>query len=123
MQCPRDGAELQEVKVHDLVTDRCPVCSGVWFDFAMLERIFSYDSRALKPLMPEMAPRRLPDEEYMDCPRCDDVLIRMRSSEEAVEYYGCLTCYGRWVDGNRMERLAGRSLMAKYQRLFEQLLH
>ena len=122
MNCPRDGATLREVRIDEVVLDRCPVCGGVWFDFALLERVVIRESRSLKKLMPEKDPPEEPDSEYLTCPRCSDVLIRMRGDMEPRKYYGCLTCYGRWLDGEEIERIIGSSLLAKCQRLFEELL-
>ena len=122
MICPRDGASLEEVKVEEIVLNRCPLCGGVWFDFALLERALSRESRALKPLMPESPLEDMPDVEYMTCPRCDDVLIHLHTAEGLTQYYGCLSCYGRWVDGDEMSRLTGRSLLRKFEKFFERLL-
>lgn len=122
MNCPRDGAVLGEVKIEEIVVDRCPLCGGIWFDFALLERVLSREVRVLRGLLLERGSARMPDEEYLSCPRCTDVLIRMHGTSQPAKYYGCLTCYGRWLDGNEVARLAKRSLAIKMERLFERLL-
>ena len=78
--------------------------------------------RVLRGLLLERGSARMPDEEYLSCPRCTDVLIRMHGTSQPAKYYGCLTCYGRWLDGNEVARLAKRSLAIKMERLFERLL-
>jgi Zn-finger nucleic acid-binding protein len=122
MKCPRDGASLSEIKIDEIVLDRCPICGGTWFDFGQLERALSRESRALRRLLLERGSPRMPAAEILDCPRCSDVLIRMRADRYPIDYYSCLTCYGRWVDGYEMHRLVGRSLAIKFERLFERLL-
>jgi len=122
MNCPRDGTRLEEVKVEELVLDRCQSCGGAWFDFGVLERVLSRDARTVEERLVEHPPAPMPQVEHLSCPRCGDVLIRMRGSDARVTYYGCLTCYGRWLDGSQMARLLKRSLLAKFQKLFERLL-
>jgi uncharacterized protein len=122
MNCPRDGASLAETQIDEIVLDRCPICGGIWYDFGQLERVLSRESRTLKRLLLERGSPRMPESEYLDCPRCADVLIRVRGSRHPIDYYSCLTCYGRWVDGHEMVRLIGRSLAIKFEKLFETLL-
>jgi len=123
MDCPRDGTRLEEVKIEDVVVDRCPGCGGVWIDFGVMARVLSRDSHDLRMLLPQREAPEMPEEEYLECPRCDDVLIRMESSEAGLEYYSCLTCYGRWLDGKTLDGLAERSLLLRFEKLFERLLH
>jgi hypothetical protein len=37
--CPVDGAEMSKEIVLNLILDRCPTCSGVWFDAGELEQM------------------------------------------------------------------------------------
>ncbi len=122
MNCPRCDTPLIEVTVDEVVLDRCEECGGLWFDFALLERVLNRESRALRSLSPKGASERPETWEPPDCPRCADKLIKMRAKHEPIVYYGCLTCYGRWLDGTEMDRIVGRTLMAKFEKLFQQLL-
>jgi Zn-finger nucleic acid-binding protein len=122
MNCPRCTAALREAKVDEVVLDRCAGCGGIWLDFAQLDRVLSRESRALKEILPQ-GPHHHPEGEGpLSCPRCQGTLIRMRTSPDPVTYYACLTCYGRWLDGNELERIVGRPLTAKFERLFQRLL-
>jgi len=110
------------VDVEDLTVSRCPLCGGIWFDFALMERVLSLETRTLKRLLLEGGSPEMPDEEYLVCPRCSDVLLHMRSEDQPGKYYACLTCYGRWMDGHEMTRIAKRSLLVRYEWLFQRLL-
>ncbi len=125
MDCPRGHGGLSEAKVDELVLDHCATCSGIWFDFAQLERILNRDSRALAKLMPhgpQAPPPEGEDQQNMPCPRCAGTLLRMRLQPELIHYYSCVTCYGRWLDGQEMKRIVGQPLTAKFESLFRQLL-
>ena len=122
MKCPRCDTDLDEVKFQEIVIDQCRACAGIWFDFAELERILSRDAHAMRRLLPDEGLPPVPDVDILPCPRCDDTLIRMWIEPEHVRYYTCLTCYGRWLDGSEIQRIAGRSLAIKFERLFQLLL-
>lgn len=107
--------------LDDLVLDRCGECGGVWFDFAELERLLSKETRTLRHLLPDGEIKPQEEKDSLPCPRCGGTLIRMRTSPGRIIYYGCFTCYGRWLDGCVIERAAGRSLVTKYEKLFRQL--
>jgi len=122
MDCPRCRRMLGEIKLDDLVLDRCAECGGMWFDFAELERILSRDARVLRDLLPDVEMRPQPEEDSLPCPRCGGTLIRMRTSPGRVIYYACFTCYGRWLDGSVIEGAVRQTLLGKYEELFKQLL-
>lgn len=121
MDCPRDGASLAEAKIDDVVVDHCPDCSGMWLDFAQLERVLSRESRALRHLLPEETPPAQPHDKLLMCPRCHGNLIKMRAMPDTVTYYSCMTCYGRWVDGSEIYSIVGRPLARKFEMLFKKL--
>ena len=122
MKCPRDGTELSEVNVDEVILERCPKCSGMWFDFALLERVLSRESRALKAVLPGGDAREQEPVDALVCPHCEDALIRMHTADEEAIYYACLTCYGRWFDASELRRVVGRPLVVKFEKLFKQLL-
>jgi len=122
MRCPRCDKPLREVKFDEIVVDRCDTCSGVWFDFAELERILNRDAHAMAALVPEESLPPARDADMLCCPRGGDTLIRIRAEPEGILYYTCLTCYGRWLDGSELQRAAGRSLASKFESVFRMLL-
>jgi hypothetical protein len=45
MQCPRcDAGTLNEVKIDDVLIDRCEKCGGVWLDSGELEQLTKRES-------------------------------------------------------------------------------
>ena len=122
MECPRCQAVLSEIMLDEIVLDRCSQCGGIWFDFAEFERILSRESRVIQALLPEGGTTEPEEAHELPCPRCNGTLIRMGAPTGPTSYYGCLTCYGRWLDGNEIERMLGRSLAIKFEKLFQELL-
>ena len=122
MKCPRCETDLTPVKVEDTTLDRCLSCGGVWFDFMEMERALSRETAALKGFVLHGVPPRVEETESLPCPRCQGALVRMRAMPENVTHYGCVSCYGRWLDGSQVERVVGRSLSAKFEKLFQMLL-
>ena len=121
MDCPRCHQALNKTPVDEVVFDRCGACGGLWMDFAQLDDVLARESRSLHDLLPKDGPVVPDDAAPPACPRCSAPLIRMRASPEPLVYYGCLTCYGRWLDGNQIERIVGRPLAAKFEKLFQRL--
>ena len=39
MRCPKCGGTLQETEYHHVKIDRCPDCTGVWFDAGEVEML------------------------------------------------------------------------------------
>lgn len=122
MNCPRCRSALSEVKLDEIVLDRCAQCGGIWFDFAEFERILNRESRAIRELLPRGGAHQQPEEDNLPCPRCSATLIRMRTAPGSISYHGCLTCYGRWLDGSDIQRMLGRPLAIKFKKLFQDLL-
>jgi len=122
MKCPRCDKPLGEVKFDEIIVDRCGECFGVWFDFAELERILNRDAHAMATLVPEEDLPAVGDVDTLPCPRCAERLICFRAEPEGILYYTCLTCYGRWLDGRELQRVSGRSLASKFERVFRMLL-
>ena len=121
MICPRCKESLQEIKLDEILLDKCGLCGGVWFDFAEMERLVAKDRRTLTRILGDAAPRahELPDEDArLVCPRCSDALLTVRSTEHPdLQVDACLTCYGRWLDGGELGRVRDQGLFDKVKDL------
>jgi Zn-finger nucleic acid-binding protein len=122
MDCPRCRRPLSRTLVDEVAFDRCGECGGLWLDFAQLDDVLARESRSLRELLPKGRLVVPADAAPPACPRCSAPLIRMRASPEPLIYYACLTCYGHWLDGDQIERIVGRPLAAKFEKLFQRLL-
>ena len=121
MDCPRCHLPLTKTPVDEVIFDRCSACGGLWLEFAQLDDVLARESRSLHDLLPEDVPAVPDNAAPPACPRCSAPLIRMRASPEPLIYYACLSCYGRWLDGDQIERIVGRPLAAKFEKLFQKL--
>jgi len=122
MICPRCEVALVEVRLDDVAIDRCERCAGIWFDFMELERVLTRDTAALRRLLPEPdLPEPVPAQS-LPCPRCADRLLPVRSPDQALTFFTCLTCYGRWLDGHELARAVDRGMALKFERVLRLLL-
>ena len=127
MKCPRCEAELNEVKADEIVLDKCMNCGGIWFDFAEMERVLGKDTRLFRGDSRPGGDSGHADDARADagavCPRCDSAkLVEMCSSQDPdVTVLGCLSCYGRWLDGEELERMHEKGLLAKLRILFREI--
>ena len=122
MKCPRCDVAIKEVILDDIVLDQCEECGGIWFDFAELDRVLNRDIMQARKVLPKRPKNEDMSVEVLPCSRCSDKIIRMHTPNRKIVYYGCLTCYGRWLDGNELKRILDRPLAIKFERLFQELL-
>ena len=126
MNCPRCSAPLREAKVEEVLLDKCDACRGVWFDFAEMERVTVKERRALRDVMGsvETGEHTQPAvDEHLNCPRCGDVLLTVRSTEHPdLQIEACLSCYGRWLDGGELGRVRNKGLWRKLTALCRRVL-
>jgi len=125
MICPRCKETLCEVKVDEILLDKCNSCGGVWFDFTEMERVIFKDARTLKSFLGNAKPHdqgASDEEDPLKCPRCSDELLPVRSAESLdIQIQACLTCYGRWLDGGEIGRVRDQGLFRKLKEVLKQL--
>lgn len=106
MNCPKCKSEaLASTTVGEVTVDRCPKCSGIWFDERELPRVLRLSRGELRPLRGgHTDPAR--DDALGDCPRDHIRMTRVHSSTHAeVVVDTCLECHGIWLDGGELEAL------------------
>jgi Zn-finger nucleic acid-binding protein len=106
MKCPKcKTAGLGEFTVEGVTVDRCPACSGIWFDRQELSELLAEDARRVASL------RRGGEHEQADdtrgrCPRDASQLLRVYSSiDRSVVLDACADCHGIWLDSGEFEKL------------------
>jgi uncharacterized protein len=108
MKCPKCKTEdLGEFTVEGVTVDRCPSCTGIWFDRQELSELLAEDARRVAAL------RRGSENEEVEglkgrCPRDASELLRVYSSiDRSVILDACADCHGIWLDGGEFDKLFG----------------
>jgi Zn-finger nucleic acid-binding protein len=113
MKCPRDGVELQKIRIEGLKLelDKCHKCDGIWCDKGEMEQL--RDSHLADA--EEFIELKYGDPEYtegdvagyMRCPRCDDGRLHQHkyTYTNAVEIDRCDKCMGIWLDDNELNSI------------------
>ena len=106
MKCPKCKTEdLVEFTIEGVTVDRCPSCTGIWFDRQELSELLAEDARRVASL------RRGSENEEAEgqkgeCPRDRSELLRVYSSvDRSVILDACADCHGIWLDGGEFEKL------------------
>ena len=124
MDCPKCQTTLQPQTVAGVDVDRCPNCQGLWLDLGELEALLQQTlaAESLKP-----AGSAVYDALTGPCPRCGGQghMTRLTSLRRAdVVMDSCAVCYGIWLDGGELAKLAaageGDNLRAWIGRLLGQ---
>lgn len=108
--CPRCQTALEIDTIRErsgmIEVDRCPKCTGIWFDKGELQQV----EKITEPVLFEI--RRLPNEEeqleIMDCPSCGEGHPMEKHShfrDENVIFDICTNCEGIWLDGGELEAI------------------
>ena len=95
MQCPRDGSELVEERVHGIEVDHCPTCNGRWLDHHELDELEATkgdeDDRR--------GTIRFADRESeLDCPVCGERMAAFNYRAYDLELDTCHNEHGFWLD-------------------------
>jgi Zn-finger nucleic acid-binding protein len=123
MNCPKCNHTLTSRSEDQIEIDECPNCGGVWFDLGELKAVlgneanFSFaGANSATPILDQLSG---------PCPRCGGTGHMTRLTHLArpdVIMDSCAVCYGIWLDGGEVNRLAerglGSSLREFAQRLF-----
>lgn len=112
--CPKDGFQLEEIKVGNIKVDRCLNCQGVWFDFKgdELLKILAkgYDNlpEKLKESWEEGGGQlTLTESRNYKCPRCGNELSTywyLGEKDRTFLVDGCLKGCGVWLDDGELQK-------------------
>jgi Zn-finger nucleic acid-binding protein len=102
-QCPVCRVSMEPERHGTLTLDRCPRCSGLWFDRHELDAYY----RSLPSVSATIrAPERVPDAVPLPCARCRTETLRSYRIG-AVLISRCTTCAGMYLDSNDVRALSG----------------
>ena len=123
MKCPKCNQALKTRLVDQLEIDECPNCGGAWFDLGELKAVLREADRFSFAAASEATP--IFDQLSGRCPRCGGTghMTRLTSlARPEIIMDSCAVCYGIWLDGGEVNRLAERNLGSSLrdfaQRLF-----
>jgi len=126
--CPRDGAELITEEHRGIEVDRCPTCSGRWFDHDELAALESTVARGEdeRAGTVEYAKR----ESELDCPVCGTRMRAFNYRAYNLEIDTCAEQHGFWLDAGEerlvrdvmQERVRGLSRAASAQEAWGKIL-
>lgn len=97
MKCPRCQGELAQVEHQGVQIDRCPACSGLWFDAFEHEELKALGgSEAIDPGPSAGAVAGTPT---ALCPKCSVKMIGMVViGQPHISYESCGLCHGVFFD-------------------------
>lgn len=94
LYCPRDGARLEEQRLHGIPVDRCRTCEGSWLDLDELDRLeASAADEEVRRGMVEYAQR--PSE--LPCPVCARPMSTFNYRANNLQLDRCEE-HGYWLD-------------------------
>jgi Zn-finger nucleic acid-binding protein len=98
MDCPRDDAEMTELKDgEDRLLFRCDECGGLWLEAADLNRLLLHSGL---PTLEAMGGRANPEEDAGECPQDNVGLLAVESQHKRnpMVYETCESCGGVWLE-------------------------
>ena len=95
MQCPRDGTDLVEERMHGIEVDHCHTCNGRWLDHHELDELEA--TRASED--ERRGTIRFSDRESeLRCPVCGEPMAAFNYRAYDLELDTCRAEHGFWLD-------------------------
>ena len=95
MQCPRDGTDLVEERMHGIEVDHCHTCNGRWLDHHELDELEA--TRASEE--ERRGTIRFSDRESeLRCPVCGEPMAAFNYRAYDLELDTCRAEHGFWLD-------------------------
>ena len=95
MQCPRDGTDLIEERMHGIEVDHCPACNGRWLDHHELDELEATradeDERRGTIRFSER-------DSHLLCPVCGESMAAFNYRAYDLEIDACRAEHGFWLD-------------------------
>jgi Zn-finger nucleic acid-binding protein len=103
LKCPRDGAPLTLGKEQNIEVDRCPTCSGAWYDDAELAELEASVTRDDDHLAGTVEYAKRTSE--IDCPACGTRMRAFNYRAYNLELDACEDGHGFWLDAGEAARV------------------
>lgn len=108
MNCPNHHGKLEKVIFHNVETDYCPECLGVWFDRD--ELLYAKDEKDQQlnwvdvDLWRDKGRFQL-SAGYKHCPFCRTGLMEVSYDDSSVKVDFCKHCQGVWLDRGEFKQI------------------
>lgn len=122
MLCPKCQNPLRTTSFNGIEVERCVNCQGVWLDLGELPALRQWKNGRFGEAMGETA---VYNTLSAPCPRCGGLGHMTRLHDlyrPEVVLDTCPVCYGIWLDGGELDKLAERTVGLKMQVLLHDLL-
>lgn len=123
--CPKCSGRLEQIVCSGIEVDRCLYCRGLWFDSLEAETLKTVQgSESLDIGNPQMGNNFNKISEDIDCPRCNQKMIRMVDIDlHCIWYEKCPACYGVWLDAgefkNFKDNFKGKGIVGQAKKFFK----
>lgn len=109
MICPKCQYPLQTMSFDGIEVEQCANCQGIWLDLGELPAIRRLGDGPFGEAVGETA---VYDTLSAPCPRCGGLghMTRLHDLQRPeIVLDTCPVCYGIWLDGGELTRLARRT--------------
>ncbi len=120
MKCVKCDGILERIESEGIELDKCPKCSGIWFDFNELKEVLELkDISDFADEVKEQESSEL-DDKKGHCPRCggNGNLTPVYNTEHDIHIDTCSVCYGKWLDGGELVALKKNKLWKTIKSFF-----
>jgi len=117
IKCPKCNSSLKEIKISQVILDKCDKCKGLWFDDKELFEVLNQhnlnedeikSNESSKPNCPSVN----------NCPKCVKPLKKIHSfSIAGLEIDICSTCNGIWLDYGEFEEIKQNQIDSQLQKI------
>ena len=102
MQCPRDGTDLIEERMHGIEVDHCTTCNGRWLDHHELDELEATRSDEGERRGTIRFSER---DSELRCPICDEPMAAFNYRAYDLEIDTCHDEHGFWLDAGEEGRV------------------
>ena len=103
MKCPKCTSEMNEEKHHQLETDHCPSCGGVFLDKGELEKVDRENLGALIDLSVGKENVESMDRKPAHCYCCSNPMTALKGADE-IQFDWCDKCEGMFFDAGELAK-------------------
>ncbi len=110
IDCPKCRAPMKQLRIGEVLVDRCHACCGLWLDALEKEKLLA-DRKAVAAADAPAGPHPTVTRGKLQCPRDKSGLIEVRDPRQThVLFESCTVCGGVFLDAGELSDLSERTL-------------